>query len=172
MIPPVVNIEKEKCLGCNKFILTHNKIMTCSRCKTIGHAKFSKSMFEFNNIVNSCHCFQWLGKPLKYNPFSELPNEKHDPNSMEDIEDLQEISKILENCDHYGTKAFNKLSHAFNKHDNENLSLLFNNIDGCATNFDTFASDIVSHHKHLFSVIGIAETDIDQCHKDLYCRNN
>ena len=85
MIPPVINIEKEKCLGCDKFIFTHNKIMNCSNCKTIVHAKCAKSMFEFNNIVNSWHCFQCLGKPPKYNPFSELSNDKHDPNNLEDI---------------------------------------------------------------------------------------
>ena len=158
-------IEKEKCLGCDKFIFIHNKIMTCSSCKAIVHAKCAKSLFDFNNTVNSWHCFQCLAKPPKYNPFSELSNDKHDPNNLEDIEDLQEISKILQNCDHFDARSFNKLSkHTLNKGDNENLSLLFNNIDGCATNFDTFASDILGQHKHLFSISGIAETDLEQCH--------
>ncbi len=30
----------------------------------------------------------------------------------------------------------------------------------------------MSQHKHLFSVIGIAETNTDQCHKNLYQLNN
>ena len=30
----------------------------------------------------------------------------------------------------------------------------------------------MSEHKHLFSVIGIAETNIDKCHKDLYLLND
>ena len=167
------NIELENCLGCDNFILIHNKIMTCSSCKLIVHAKCAKPMFEFNNIVNSWQCFQCAGKAPKYNPFCELLNDKHDPNSLEDIEDLQEISKILQNCSHYDTKSFNKLSkNLFNKSNDKNLSLLFNNIDGCATNFDTFASDIVSQHKNLFSVIGIAETNLEQCHKDLYYLND
>ena len=29
MMPSLINIEKEKCLGCDRFIWTHNKIMTC-----------------------------------------------------------------------------------------------------------------------------------------------
>ena len=110
---------------------------------------------------------------MKYNPFCQLLNDKHDPNSLEDINDLREISNILQNCEQYDTKSFNKLSkQSFNVSNNKNFSLLFNNIDGCATNFDTFASDIVSQHKHLFSVIGIAETNIEKCHKDLYKLND
>ena len=48
------------------------------------------------------------------------------------------------------------------------FSCLFNYIDGSASNFDAFVSDIVCQYKHLFSAIGIAETNIEQYHKDLY----
>ena len=92
MMRPEINIIKEKCLGCNKFIWTHNQIMTCTSCKTIVHAKCAKSLFEFNSTVNLWHCYQCLAKPSKYNPFSQLSYDKYDPNSLEDIEDLIEIS--------------------------------------------------------------------------------
>ena len=45
--------------------------------------------------------------------------------------------------------------------------MLFNNIDGNASNFDSFIADISRYH-HSFSIIGIAETNLDKCHKDLY----
>ncbi len=84
--------------------------MTCHGCDTIVHAKCAKSLFEYNNIVNSWLCWQCTSKPPKYNPFSELTYDKHDPNSLENIEDILEISKILENCTKYDVNSFNKLS--------------------------------------------------------------
>ena len=172
MIPQLPKFEKEKCLGCKKFIWTHNKIMTCDNCKIVVHAKCAKSLFEFNNISNSWHCWQCLSKPPRYNPFSRLSHDKHDPNSLEDISDLLEISKILENCCNYDVKSFNKLSKQLHSKSNRIFSSLFNNIDGCASNFDTFATDILCQYKHSFSAIGIAETNIENCHKDLYRLNN
>ena len=136
------------------------------------HAKCSKSIFEFNQVKNSWLCWQCLLKPLKYNPFSELAHDKHDPNSLENIDDIHEISKILENCTYYDTKSFNKLTKQLQAKNDRMFSCMFNNIDGCAANFDSFATDIVSQHKHLFSVIGVAETNIDPCHKNLYQLNN
>ena len=166
------SVIREKCLGCDKFIWIHNQIMTCSGCNIVIHAKCAKSLFEFNNIVNSWHCYQCLAKPPKYNPFAEISYDKHDPNSLESIEDLLEISKILENSNSYNNSSFNKLSKQLFAKKDQLFSCLFNNIDGCASNFDTFVSDVVSQYKHLFSVIGIAETNIDKCHKDLYRLND
>ena len=166
------SINKEKCLGCEKFIWAHNKIMTCSSCKILVHSKCSKSMFEFNQVTNSWLCCQCLSNPPKYNPFSKFAHDKHDPNSLENIEDICEISNILENCMQYNVKSFNKLSKQLQAKNERLFSCMFNNIDGCSANFDTFASDIVSQHKNLFSVIGIAETNISSSHKNLYNLNN
>ena len=47
------------------------------------------------------------------------------------------------------------------------MSITFNNIDGNASNFDAFITDL-SQYKHKFSVIGIAETNIDECNKNPY----
>ena len=163
---------KEKCLGCEKFIWAHNKIISCSSCNIVVHAKCSKSLFEFNRIKNSWLCWQCLLKPQKYNPFSELTHDKHDPNSLENIDDIHEISNILESCTCYDIKLFNKLAKQLRAKNDRMFSCMFNNIDGCATNFDSFATDIVSQHKHLFSVIGVAETNIEPSHKNLYQLNN
>ena len=48
------------------------------------------------------------------------------------------------------------------------FSCLCNNIDGNATYFDKFESEILSQYKNLFSVIAITETNVDACYKDLY----
>ena len=50
---------------------------------------------------------------------------------------------------------------------NQKLTALFNNIDGNASNFDSFVVDI-TRYKHPFSVIGIAETNVHSECKDLY----
>ena len=56
---------------------------------------------------------------------------------------------------------------SFNSVNKSNLSVLFNNIDGNASNFDNFVAEI-SQYKHKFSVIALAETNIDEESKDLY----
>ena len=47
------------------------------------------------------------------------------------------------------------------------MSALFNNIDGNHSNFDNFVCE-VSQYCHSFSFIGISETNINPCRKDLY----
>ena len=99
-------------MGCDKFIWIHNKIMTCSKCDIIIHAKCAQTLFEFNSFTKSWNCFECLAKPSKYNPFAELICDKYNPNSLEEVEDIAEISKILENSSHYtySIKQFNKIS--------------------------------------------------------------
>ena len=119
-------------------------------------------------MTNLWNCFQCLSKPPKYNPFATVLNDKYDPNSLNDIDDINEISKILENCCNYNINSFKELSKQLHSKNDRLFSCLFNNIDGCAANFDVFVADVVGQGSHLFSVIGVAETNIDRCHKDLY----
>ena len=86
--------EKEKCLGCDKFISTHHQIVTSNSCQIIMYAKCAKSLFEINGVAYSWNCWQCLSIPPKYNPFSEFSYHRYDPNSLEGINDLFEISKI------------------------------------------------------------------------------
>ena len=63
-------------------------------------------------------------KTLKYNPFSELLHNKYDPTSLEDVDDLLKISKILQNCGRYNIANFKKLSkETYTK--NRTFSLVF-----------------------------------------------
>ena len=65
-----------------------------------------------------------------------------------------------------GSKDFSHLLKLHNK-EGQCPTAIFNNIDGNASNFDTFAAEIAGIN-HLFSFIGIAETNIDSDLKDLY----
>ena len=165
MMPP--RTIKNKCVGCQKFLLLHNKIMSCESCDKIVHAECAKFNYEYNHLNNSWQCWDCCNsKNIRYNPFSNITYDKYDPANLNEIEDISEISKLLDNCQSLDRK---KLKNFFkdNPEVKSKPSILFNNIDGNSSNFDKFISDI-SQYCHEFSFIGIAETNVDPCHKDLY----
>ena len=147
----------------------HNKIISCESCKLIWHSKCSLGQFEYDHMKDRWTCNECLStNPKRYNPFSSIVYDKYDPGDLDSIEDIIEISNILEKCGQYNVAKFNNLAKSLK----ENIiSFLFNNIDGNASNFDSFASEI-SLYKNIFSVIGIAETNINEEHKDLYSIHN
>ena len=68
-------------------------------------------------------------------------------------------SNLLEKCNYHGYNSLDLKSSNFNTY--------LYNIDGKKSNFDTFISEIVPFDGK-FSVIGIAETNINSDRKDLY----
>ena len=160
-------VLKGRCEVCDKFLQLHNRIMACETCDNIVHSGCAKSYFEFNHSKNCWQCPDCLTKDdVRYDPFSYLTFSKHDPVQIEGTDDVAEISKILNDCRHYNQAEFKSLLQS-NNNTGKKLTALFNNIDGNATNFDNFTAEISRYH-HKFSLIGIAETNIDQCHGDLY----
>ena len=81
---------------------------------------------------------------------------------MDKSEDIAELSKILSSCQSFNQKTFKNCVSIKNS-----PSFLFHNIDGNKSNFDNFVCEI-TQYCHLFSFIGISETNVDPCHKDLY----
>ena len=163
-------VRKERCVGCRGYISTHNKIVVCNSCNIIYHAKCSTRLFEFDHINDLWLCWKCVAnKPQKYNPFISLTYDKHDPNNLEEIDDLTDISNILDSCLLYTSQEFNKLTdtNPLNNEDKSMISVLFNNIDGNASNFDAFLAEL-GQYKNTFSIIAIAETNIDESSKDLY----
>ena len=66
-------VIKERCGGCQKFLLSHNKIMACDYCGKIVHAKCSHSQFEYDHIRNKWQCWECTcNRPKLYNPFSSV----------------------------------------------------------------------------------------------------
>ena len=47
------------------------------------------------------------------------------------------------------------------------LSILFKNIDGVASNFDSFSSELLVNNSNI-SIVTLAETNLDECNKNLY----
>ena len=89
--------------------------------------------------------------PNRYNPFAS-----HEP-SLEDNSDVQKINEILNNCDYYD---IGKIGEILSNNQSNKMTILFSNIDGNATNFDSFCTEIANDH-HKFSIITLAETNID-----------
>ena len=113
---------------------------------------------------------------IKYNPFYSLLQDDECDKFFEEeppeyIEKLQEMSDILENCKGYTTKEFCDLKQSINaqycKDGKTIFSTYFENIDGNESNFDKFVAKL-SIFDHNFSVIGLAETNVDKINKDLY----
>ena len=162
---PTVN--KKRCEGCDKFLSMHNRIVSCESCKKIIHSQCAKNIFNYNSVTQSWQCNICLANtPTRYNPFSTISYDRHDPVHIDEFEDVTEIKKILDSCRTFNPKS---LYHFMNLHNdcNQKLTTVFNNIDGNASNFDTFVADITGYN-HSFSVIGLAETNVNMDCKDLY----
>ena len=144
--------------------------MSCHGCNVIYHGKCSSNYFEFDHTNGIWLCWQCIANsPKKYNPFVSLSFDKHDPNNIGDIEDIQNISNILDNCQLYTHDEFNTLTATNFQSNNKNvISTIFNNIDGNASNFDAFLVEVLGIHDITFSIIAIAETNVDESCKDLY----
>ena len=50
---------------------------------------------------------------------------------------------------------------------NDPLSIIFKNIDGVTSNFDTFSTELLVNNNNL-SILTMAETNLDECNKNLY----
>ena len=167
-------VKKERCGGCQGFVSIHNKIICCNSCDIMYHAKCSTNKFEFDHVNNLWICWKcFANNPKKYNPFISLTYDKHDPNCLNDIEDLKDITNILDSCQSYSPQGFNNLmKESIGQDENKNLiSVIFNNIDGNASNFDTFVTEL-AQCENMFSVIAIAETNIDEESSNLYGISN
>ena len=161
-------ITKERCPGCEKFISVHNKIMSCHCCSVVYHAKCSDKIFEYDCNRNIWLCLQcFADKPKLYNPFDVITYDKHDHNNLDEIDDLKLISDLLKSCKSYSEQSFNMLTKDLLTSNKSPISMVFNNIDGNSSNFDSFIADL-SQYKNKFSIIAIAETNIEENHKNLY----
>ena len=140
--------------------------MTCQVCQVICHSECAKKFFNFNHATNQWACYQCsLNKLNRYNPFSSLGSNKHELFSLEDIDDIKTISKILNSCNKLNYEEFRPTAKSHMTSDN--ISIVFNNIDGNSSNFDSFVADI-SQYKSEFSFIAIAETNLNEENKGLY----
>ena len=164
-----MNDIRERCVSCDKQILCHQKVIICRGCNKLYHAQCSEKNFSYDHVkkiwvCNECH----INANDRYNPFECGSDDKYDPTlSTDGNEDVRTISNILKSCDYYDRKQFDYLSRDLRSENGPLLSLVFNNIDGNASNFDHFVADL-NQYKERFAVIAIAETNMEEQHKGLY----
>ena len=162
-------LKKESCGYCSKKINIGQAITECTGCNNLIHAKcFTKANYQNINskiICNTCY----LKRGCMYNPFAALCHPTNDDkfyNSEpgDSIDLITKVSTILENCKSFSD--FSELQSYTNNIKDENyFSTLFLNIDGNKSNFDNFTAIIPTNE---FSVIGIAETNTDSSHKNVF----
>ena len=178
------NIRKEVCGPCNKFINIGQPILECELCFTAIHTKcYKKASFSPHNGIWTCQtCFK--DASLRYNPYSlsDIDHDKfYDDDGAYDDTIIQKISEVLQSCKSYVVKDLNKLLIEQNSgtHDTSNtdgkqltqFSSYFLNIDGNKTNFEHLNVEL-KRIKHDFSVIALAETNVDPALQNLYQMTN
>ena len=171
-------ISKEVCGCCSKNINLGQSITECTRCDSIIHTKcYKKSSFGYINSKTYClTCSDKVN--VIYNPFENInklrdPNDCHESDKFyeddlsEIFQDFSTISNLLNICSALASVPDLNRFVTADKIQNTNFSTFFQNVDGNKSNFDSFAVN-VHQMDHLFSVIGLAETNVDPANKDLY----
>ena len=176
------NSNRETCGHCTKQIYIGQSSIVCSKCDTILHLNCAKNAVTFRQNIYCSICVDKFDI-IRYNPFY-LKHDLHDQDddrfyeneSSDYIEMINDMSDILENCRSYSISELNNYTllnttSYSSTTDTDNacnrFSTYFYNLDGNKTNFDQLSVNLECI-KHKFSVIGLAETNVDPCNKDLY----
>ena len=175
MFPGTV-IKKELCGICSTSIKIGNVTAPCNICNKIFHKKCSNKERNLNKIVNGqFFCSSCSNScAIRYNPFENLfdsnySDKFYDNESPEITEHMNTLSEVLEKCRCFSRHDFSEMLdfHLSEVKRTELFSTLFFNIDGNKTNFDIFAAELHTH-KYEFSVIGLAETNVDESQSSIY----
>ena len=156
----MIGLKKEVCAYCLKNINLGQSIIECNNCNSPIHSK----CFDTSHIVSDlddlyCKNCLHLSVP-RYNPFRPLMDENS--NIEDDL--VNTANDILEHCSSYSVQDFNK--HLNNELISKN-SIMFQNIDGNKSNFDSLVMELQSYVGR-FSIIALAETNEGPEMKDLY----
>ena len=153
-------LPKEVCLVCGGFVSTGQVVIECSKCDCLIHHKCYKTTRNDslgNFLCKACA----VTSMLRYNPF------KFDQLEDQDVDidnSITKLCQILEHCNQYGTSATNDI---LNSLQDKQMALMFQNIDGNGSNFDSMCVDLQRYHQK-FSVIALAETNVGPQMSSLY----
>ena len=173
---------REVCGLCDRRIQIGQPTVVCDKCDKIFHGKCAKSSntnFTVHRDKVFCEPCMAQYDLIQYNPFIELisgendSDKFYDNDSLDFADSLQNISDILSDCRSYSkgdfTETVNNIQNTSQVSTGKNdiFSSFFLNIDGNFSNFDQLVTEIHGLN-HEFSVLGLAETNIDAEDKDLY----
>ena len=169
MSTPFNNLSN-KCTKCHKNFNSNHKHTSCNICGSNYHQHCSKKELVIHRGNSYCRPCLKIKDVIKYNPFYdviETYSEEMDKvyfqnqNFTDNIDNMYPLSNVLEGC------RIDTIDLLSIKTAKQSLSCKFINIDGNASNFDTLLSTLKAIN-HKFKIIGIAETNVDSSHKDLY----
>ena len=174
MIRLNANIVRENCGNCTKQIYLGQSALVCAKCDIIFHKICLPDAIVFReNIYCSICVFKY--DIIRYNPYYSNRDIDHDRFYETEISDFTDIfdglSELLESCKQYSTDRLalilNNIEKLAQRESLGTFSSYFHNLDGNKSNFDQFLCELKSV-KHEFSAIGITETNVNICNKDLY----
>ena len=99
----------------------------------------------------------------RYNPFKSYRYDKYSQPDNESFDEIHQLENLLNNCKRY---TFHELGSQI-KNSNEQLSIMFKNIDGVTSNFDLFSTELMLKNEEL-SILTLAETNLDECNKNIF----
>ena len=163
--------DREVCNFCCKNILFGQTTILCNHCDLIFHARCATpDNFEQFRGKSYCRSCTMKNEIRRYNPFFSMfddlnPDKFYDDEPPEFVESVEKLSKVLEDCKNYSCNKFNTM--VSTNQNKENFTTCFINIDGAQTNFDSLVTEL-NRINHKFSIVAIAETNINSSEKDLY----
>ena len=157
----MIVLKKEVCPVCAKTIKTGQIIAECCECDCPMHHKCYKKI-SATQASDKFYCPNCSHLAVtRYKPFYlDTENEEY-----ADIDDtIVKVNQIHENCTNYSANEFNQ---TFCNQMNDNSSILFQNIDGNKSNFDSLTLE-TKRYSNKFSIIALAETNVGPELSDLY----
>ena len=165
-----------QCMQCQTKYRNNNTY--CCMCNAQIHLKCTKNGAITVRGELYCEICVNIHDPKKYNTFYETLESitsgsgcsHFDDEPKESLDMLESLSSTLESCKAYSIHEFNKYISQPKTQITTNskaISCHFLNIDGNATNFDSFVTTLASMD-YKFDLIGIAETNISAECKNLY----
>ena len=124
------------------------------------HKCYNSELKDVANQVNDFYCQNCVYLAVtRYDPF------RLDTKELEEADEtLSKVTQILSKCNQYGAQEFNR---TFCNQLSDYSSIMFQNIDGNKSNFDSLAIESQRYNTK-FTVIALAETNTDPECSNLY----
>ena len=173
-----ISNDRKLCYDCGRNINRSSSMITCNCC----HINFHKCCSKTSATVyrNCSYCLSCIKNNdiMRYNPYFESLQQSlqdcdkpylQNQTSQNSIDTLSLLNAILEGCTNNNIEQFKCLESQYSTDQDSQsyISCKFLNIDGNLKNFDTLVTMLKSI-SHKFSVIALAETNIDPEVKDTY----
>ena len=167
----IMKIIKDVCEPCSRSINIGQPLLECENCNNAIHTKCFKSAKYSckNGLWMCCECASSAEE--RYCPFpsdeESIDSDRFYDNRNQEDALIASYALVLERCRRYSKIEFLNAVKQLNSSKKSMLSTLFYNIDGNASNFDSFLIELKSIG-HSFDMIGLAETNTDPAQQGLY----